>query len=336
MIDTHVHLAALPEGDNGCYISPRLLQSPLFRLLFWKHGYSARDAHATNTQYVADLRRELAASTHVQQAVILGLDGVYDTRGRLNLADTHFLVSNRYVLDVARQAPSAFLAGVSINPQRADAVEEVHRCADAGAVLVKVLPNTQRFDPANRAYLPFYRALAARGLPLLSHVGYEFSLMGTDQSVGEPDRLRPALDEGVTVIAAHACSSGLMAYEKFLPTFRALVERYPQFYADISALTLLNRMSMLLQLRRHPELQQRLLFGTDYPLSVTHIPAWGRVNLTALRAIFAATNRFDRQFLVCRNLGVGFHSLDAVLSQASGLPSSDSPRMASTPPPPVQ
>ncbi len=336
MIDAHVHLAALPEGDNGCYISPRLLKSLLFRLLFWKHGYSAADAPGTNRQYVADLHRELTASRYVRQAVLLGMDGVYDRRGLLDLTKTNFLVSNRYVLDVARREPSVFLAGVSINPQRADAVEEVHRCADAGAALVKVLPNAQQFDPANRAYLPFYRALAERRLPLLSHVGYEFSLMGTDQSVGEPDRLRPALDEGVTVIAAHACSAGLMLYEKFLPTFRALVERYPHFYADISALTLLNRMGMLLQLRRHPELQQRLLFGTDYPLSVTHVPAWGRVGLAGLREILGANNRFDRQFLVCAKLGLAFHSLDSLLPQAQGTTPSTPPNVASTPPPPLQ
>ena len=84
--------------------------------------------------------------------------------------------------------------------------------------LVKVLPNAQHFDPADPKYTAFYRALAERKLPFLSHVGYEFSLIGKDQSVGDPDRLRLALDEGVTVIAAHACSYGLMLYEKFLPT----------------------------------------------------------------------------------------------------------------------
>jgi uncharacterized protein len=52
----------------------------------------------------------------------------------------------------------------------------------------------------------------------LSHVGYEFSLIGKDQLLGDPDRIRLALDEGVTVIAVHGCSYGFMFYEKFLPT----------------------------------------------------------------------------------------------------------------------
>ena len=58
---------------------------------------------------------------------------VYDQNGRLIQADTDFLISNDYVIKTAQAHPNEFLAGVSINPQRRDAVEEVHRCADAGA-----------------------------------------------------------------------------------------------------------------------------------------------------------------------------------------------------------
>ncbi|MEW6246546.1 MAG: amidohydrolase family protein [Nitrospirota bacterium] len=313
LIDCHVHLAALPDAGNGCYISPKMLKSPLFRFLLWKHDLSTNDPKRANQKYLDDLLAELRASYHVRKAVLLGMDGVYDQTGRLDRAQTEFLISNDYVLNVARAYPDEFLAGVSINPHRRDAVDEVHRCADAGAVLVKVLPNAQQFDPADPRYKAFYRALAERRLPLLSHVGYEFSLIGKDQSVGDPARLRAPLDEGVTVIAAHACSYGLMLYEKFLPTFQTLVRQYRNFYADISALTLPNRFKMLLHLRRHPELHDRLLFGTDYPLSVFHIAAWGRLGLRALAMIVRTKNRFDRQYLICRRLGLAFGSFDRFL-----------------------
>lgn len=192
LIDCHVHLAALPDGDNGCYISPKMLRSPLFRFLLWKHQLSPEKPREANQKYLDDLLTELRASRHVQKAVLLGMDGVYDQNGRLNQADTDFLISNDYVLKTAKAYPSELLAGVSINPQRQDAVEEVHRCADTGATLVKVLPNAQQFNPADPRYKAFYRALAERKLPFLSHVGYEFSLIGKDQSVGDPDRLRVA------------------------------------------------------------------------------------------------------------------------------------------------
>jgi predicted TIM-barrel fold metal-dependent hydrolase len=314
LIDCHVHLAALPDGDNGCYISPKMLRSPLFRFLLWKHQLSPSNPREANRKYLDDLLTELRASRHVQKAVILGMDGVYDQNGRLNQAQTDFLISNDYVVKTARAYPNEFLAGVSINPQRRDAVEEVHRWADAGAALVKVLPNAQQFDPANSKYKPFYRALAERKLPFLSHVGYEFSLIGKDQSLGDPNRLRLALDEGATVIAAHACSYGLIIYEKFLPTLRDLVQRYPHFYSDISALTQPNRFRMLLHLCQNPEVHERLLFGTDYPLSVFHFAAWGRVGLRVLREMIRTTNRFDRQVAVCRGLGIGFRSLDEIVT----------------------
>jgi predicted TIM-barrel fold metal-dependent hydrolase len=314
LIDCHVHLAALPDGDNGCFISPKMLRSPLFRFLLWKHQLSPSNPQEANQKYLDDLLTELRASRQVQKAVILGMDGIYDRNGRLNQAHTDFLISNDYVLKTVQAHPTELLAGVSINPQRRDAIDEVHRCADAGAVLVKVLPNAQQFNPADPTYKPFYRALADRKLPFLSHVGYEFSLIGKDQSVGDPDRLKLALDEGATVIAAHACSYGLILYEKFLPTFQDFAKRYPHFYADISALTLPNRLRMLLHLRRHPELYDRLLFGTDYPLSVFHLAAWGRVGWGALRKMIRTKNRFDRQVEVCRGLGVGFRSFGEIVA----------------------
>ena len=314
LIDCHVHLAALPDGDNGCYISPKLLKSSLFRFLLWKHQLAPDKPREANQKYLNDLLTELRASRHVQKAVLLGMDGVYDQNGRLNQAHTGFLISNDYVLKTAQAHPDELLAGVSINPQRRDAVEEVHRCADAGATLVKVLPNAQQFDPANPAYKMYYRALAARKLPLLSHVGYEFSLSGADQSAGNPVRLRVPLEEGVTVIAAHACSYGLLLYERFLPTLQQFVQLYANFYADISSLTHPNRFRMLLHLRRLPEIHKRLLFGTDYPLPVFHFPCWGRVGIRALSEMVRTTNRFDRQVLVCRGLKLGFRSLGDVVA----------------------
>jgi len=316
LIDCHVHLAALPDDDNGCFISPKMLKSPLFRFLLWKHKLSPDQPRDANQKYVDDLLVELRASHNVQQAVLLGMDGAYDETGRLDQAQTDFLISNDYVLKISKAYTQEFLAGASINPQRRDAIDEVHRVAEAGAVLVKVLPNAQQFNPADRRYKPFYRALAERKLPFLSHVGYEFSLIGKDQSLGDPDRLELALDEGATVIAAHACSYGLILYEKFLPTIMRLSSRYPHFYADISALTLPNRLGMLLKLRRYPEIHGRLLFGTDYPLPVSHVAAWGRVALGALRNMIRTSNRFDRQVMVCQGLGIGFRSFGDILARS--------------------
>lgn len=303
LTDLHVHLAALPTPGNGCRLSRRMLRSPLSKFLAWRQGLPLDDAPTANRRYVANLERELGASTRVGQAVLLGMDGVYDSAGNLDEAHTDFLIANDSVFEVTR-ASARLLPGVSVNPSRRDALDELERCAAKGAVLVKVLPNTQAFDPADRRFRPFYAALARLRLPLLSHVGYEFSLIGRDQSVGDPGRLRAALDEGVTVIAAHGCSSGLFFRERHFPTMLDLVRRYPAFYVDTSALTIPNRVGALLRLRRHPEVFDRLVFGTDYPLPVLAYPCLGMLDVRGYAQARQAMNRFDRQAVVLERLGI--------------------------------
>ncbi len=303
LTDVHVHLAALPTPGNGCRVSRRVLRSPLARFLAWQQGLPLDQPEVANRRYVEALERELSASTLVGRGVLLGLDGVYDSAGSLDESRTDFLISNDYVFAVARGSPR-LLPGVSVNPVRRDAVDELERCAARGAVLVKVLPNTQAFDPADRRFLPFYAALARLRLPLLSHVGYEFSLIGQDQSVGDPARLRTALDAGVTVIAAHGCSSGLFFRERHFPTMLDLVRRYPNFYVDTSALTIPNRVGTLLRIRRHPEFHDRLVFGTDYPLPVLAYPCLGVLDARGYGQARAVRGRFDRQAVILDRLGI--------------------------------
>jgi hypothetical protein len=181
--------------------------------------------------------------------------------------------------------------------------------------LVKVLPNAQQFNPTDPRNKAFYRTLALRKRPFLSHVGYEFSLIGKDQLLGDPDRLRLALEEGVTDIAAHGCSYGLMLFEKFLPTLRELSQRYATFYADISALTQPDRLGMLLHLRRFPEIHDRLLFRDRLSAVRLSSGGLGRVGLGTLRKMIGTTNRFDRQVEVCHGLKLGFRSLEDLLPQ---------------------
>jgi hypothetical protein len=64
---------ALPDGDNGCDISAKMLKSPLFRFLLWKHLLSPDKPREATQKYLDDLLDESRASRHVQQAVLLGL-----------------------------------------------------------------------------------------------------------------------------------------------------------------------------------------------------------------------------------------------------------------------
>ncbi len=291
--DAHVHLAALPAAGNGCLASRRQLRRWLTRLVAWQQGLPLRDPARANALYLERLEEELARSRRVGRAVLLPLDGVYGSDGRLDEARTHFLVSNDYALSCARRP--RFLAGASVNPARRDALEELERVAGAGAVLVKLLPNVQGIDLSQARFKPFFRALGRLRLPLLVHVGAEMSLGALDQSLGDPERLRAALEEGATVIAAHGCSDGTLWSRRYVRSFLSLCARYPRLYADTSALTLPNRLPAALFLRRHPEIFDRLVFGTDYPL-----PCWS----WGLPAARKADNRFDRQALALEGLGL--------------------------------
>lgn len=302
LTDAHCHVAVLPTKDNGCLLSKRMRDGMVARVVARSQGLPLDDAETANRIYRERLSAALAESRSVARAVILAMDGVYGADGRLDEGHTDFLISNDYVLGLAKENPR-FLPGVSVNPNRRDALDELRRCAAAGAALVKLLPNAQVFDPADPRHRPFWREVARLKLPLLSHIGFEFSLIGQDQSVGNPERLVPALEEGVTVIAAHGCSRGLVLGEPHFQTMLDMVRRFPRFFVDSSALTLPNRFGMLLKLRGAAELRPRVLFGTDYPLPVWAFPALAAGPAAYLRAR-AAKNPFDRQFEVQAALGL--------------------------------
>lgn len=295
-IDVHVHLAGLPDGKNGCYISPKMLRSPLFRFLLSSFGIDINNPTEGCALYLQTLVQRLRDSRFVKQAVVLAMDGVYDATGQFDPKETHFLVPNDFVFSAVDQYPNELLAGISINPARADAIAELDRCAVKKPYLLKALPNSQQFNPANPAFRPFWKAMAKYHIPFLSHVGYEFSLLGKDQSVGDPDRLRPALEEGVTVIAAHGASFGLFFYEKYWKTLCAMVSQYRNFYWDASALSLPNRAGMLLRLRRRPELLKRMVFGSDYPLPIFCFPAILAGRPSSYFELRKIRNPFDRHY----------------------------------------
>lgn len=322
LTDVHVHLAALPTPDNGCHVSWRSLRRPVARLLLRRLRIDPADPVGSNRRYVNALLQNVQTSRWLRQVVLLALDGVYDSRGCFDAGRTHFALSNSYLFTVCRQHPE-FLPGVSINPLRRDALDELDQCAAAGAVLVKVLPNSQCFDPADSRLRPFYRRLVQHRLPLLTHSGHEFTLVAPDQSLGDPKRLRLALDEGVTVISAHGGSSGLPFVERHRATVLRLVRKYPHYYLDSSALCSPNRVAMALIIRRSPELQERLLFGSDYPVPVIPHQFSCHIGLKQVWQAVREKNPLDRNAALQQALGYQFAALPSGTRLADcGLPGS--------------
>lgn len=295
---TDIHVHCVPA--NGA-ISVHGLRRLLLPLFTGQHGPPGPKAARAYMENLADAVRR---SCHVRRVVLLALDAPYAPDGKPRLMRSSFSVSNEDAANWCKTAPDIFLFGASVHPFRPDALEALERCAEQGAALVKWLPNSQGIDPADRRLLPFYRKMKDLRLPLLCHTGFEFVLPTIAQKWGEIERLRLALEEGVTVIAAHSGSNGLFYNRPALKHFERLLLEYPNLYADTSGLAAPNRMTALLWWRNHPEFSDRLLFATDFPVPIWPLP-W-RPFLTAEEYIrFAGPeNLFDRMALLLQGLGV--------------------------------
>jgi len=312
LIDIHVHAAAFPDGKNGCLMSPSFQKGPMVWFIKWKMGLKGPDPAVMNRQYVDRLVADVKRSEHLSKAVLLAFDGVYDNAGQLDRNRTTCVISNDYVHQVVAQHPAYFLLGASINPQRRDALDELDRVEAMGARLIKVLPNSQAFDPSDSRYKPFYRALADKKIPLLSHVGAEHSFTVYDQRLGFPEKLQAALEAGATVIGAHGCGSNSFVHRKFYKVFLRLMSTYRNFYVDLSALTLPLSAGMVFYLRRHPEYFDRYLYGTDYPLSAYATPFVGRLGLVQQFKLWNMKNTFDKQAAILESLGLRFQTETAI------------------------
>jgi hypothetical protein len=301
--DIHIHAPPFNDPANGVIVRPTPMKALFLSYIRYRLGIPASDTRPNET-YIKNLSKEIKDSRYIENGVVFGLDGVYGSTGELDRGRTRFMVTNDFVFR-AIEGFNKLLPGASVNPMRRDAIEELERCKGLGARLIKVLPPTQGFDPADKRFIPFYRKLEELKLPLLTHSGYEFALPVTDHCLGDPARMRCALDEGTTVILAHAGSSGIFI-ERHLQTVRGLVRDFPNLFLDTSALTLPQRAGMVRKLLHNPELGERLLFGTDYPVPAFIFPFILSLPWPEFSRLMGEKNRFDRQYLLFTYLGIRF------------------------------
>jgi predicted TIM-barrel fold metal-dependent hydrolase len=299
LIDCHVHTSACTPGRGS--MSDRLLHSLPMRFARWRLGLGF--SSAADAQVECALAYRLAETVNgtpeIDAAVILAFDAVHRPDSTLDEANTHLYVTNDYVIELARDNPR-YLFGASIHPYRKDAIEELERCVAAGAVLVKWLPLTQGFNPADDRCIPFYEALAHHNLPLLSHTGWEQALPVIDKTVASPRLLEPALKRGVTVIAAH-CGTRAMPWQRdFLPEFMDLARRYERMYGDTSALNLPSRSYAYDAMLRDPIVRTKLLHGSDWP--IIPIPLLSKIGVSETLSLLSERNWMRRDVLIKKKL----------------------------------
>jgi predicted TIM-barrel fold metal-dependent hydrolase len=299
IIDCHVHTSACTPGHGS--MSGRLLRSFPMRFARWRLGLglSSRADAQVECALAARLAAAVNGTREIDAAVILAFDAVYRPDGMRDEANTHLYVTNDYVIELAR-GNSRFLFGASVHPYRTDAVEELERCVAAGAVLVKWLPLTQGFNPADERCIPFYEALAHYRVPLLSHTGWEQALPMIDKTVASPMLLEPALKRGVTVIAAHCGTRAMPWQQDFLPEFMDLARRYERMYGDTSALNLPSRSYAYDAALRDPVVRTKLVHGSDWP--IIPLPPVSKVGPGEALALMGERNWMRRDVLIKRKL----------------------------------
>jgi uncharacterized protein len=308
IIDIHCHTAGIGAGGSGCFVSPALRRNWRYRLYLNSFGVTEEEIVAEgDALLIRRLSGTLSGSRLVSAAVLLAMDCVVGDNGEPDTGLTEIHIPNSFAAAQARRFPN-LLFGASINPHRRDALERIDEAVADGAVLIKWIPSIQHIDPADARLVPFYRRLAVLGLPLLTHTGEEHSFTRARNELGDPDRLRLPLSEGVKVIAAHAAGNGRNNGELNFERFLRLAAVFPNLYADISALTQLNRPGQLERLLRHTELHDRLLYGSDMPLiNSAFTSPWVhafRLGPARLREVLAEKNPWDRDVALKKELGV--------------------------------
>jgi predicted TIM-barrel fold metal-dependent hydrolase len=279
VIDIHLHIGG--KGNSSpCKMSKRFLSSPAYLYMVVRSGIPL---HKLLEDHDGVLRTTLIDRLNnapsVDFGVFLAFDAVYKGNGQVDDGKSHMIAPNEYVMEIARNNQKV-LFGASVHPNRGkgNGTEEIDKWIEGGAVLIKWIPNSHIIDPSNAKYRWFYKKLADEDIPLLSHTGPEHAvpvIKKEYQKLGDPRRLKLALDNGVKVIAAH-CASSFFPWEgNYLGELSEMLEeadrRGWRLYADISAMCTLFRVSIIDDiLEKIPG--DRMVFGSDYPVPIDDMP----------------------------------------------------------------
>ena len=177
LVDHHVHIAGIGVGGTNAFVHQKMRtwSHPFHRLKFkvYMSAAGVKSELNADTDFVTRLARLVSGINNHGKHRILGFDKNYGRDGSANLEKTEFYVPNEHVFQVAEQHPDLFLANISVNPYRHDALAELERWAQRGARVVKWLPNAMGIDPSDPLCDPFYQKMRELNLILLSHGGEE-------------------------------------------------------------------------------------------------------------------------------------------------------------------
>lgn len=319
-IDAHVHIVGNGAGGSGCWLRLGGRHRWLAKFMLRHLGLPQDTTQPDFDEIYVDRLLALVRGSSLGSAVILAQEQVYAENGTL-LKDTgSFHVPNDYVLALARRHPE-FLPAVSIHPARPDALDELDRCLEGGAVMLKLLPNCHNVDCRHRRYTRFWEKMAAAGLPLLAHTGGENTVPVVRPEFADPRHLEHPLACGVTVIAAHCATRSGLRDPDYFPAFAEMTTRFPNLYGDNSAFNLPMRGEYTRAAVREP-LASRMIYGSDFPVPIMGLWSWLRrfIDWETYRRWERHPNALERDYQLKRAMGFSdesFTRLHGLLRRAA-------------------
>ncbi len=305
-VDIHTHLM------NPQVRFDRLFDKVTIRFFAQGLGVDAAALMADPYEvYVASMARAIRESEHVERACLFGVDSRLDEQGREIDRDRTVCATTEDTLAADQRYPDTFIPFFSINPRRQNALDLIDEYVERGCCGAKFLQNYWGVDLNDERFIPYYERLVAHKMPLIIHIGSEYSI-DSDARYERIDMLDLPLECGVTVIAAHM---GLGRINFKLCFWRNLSQRpycfdddyfrmlerlcrHENLYADISAILAPLRARALRHLSKQIDVHHKILFGTDYP-----VPFSVRFNSYDLpvakrKQIAQIKNPFDRNLAV--------------------------------------
>ena len=304
MIDGHVHLIGTGAGGTGCWIRLRGAQRALAPVLLASFGLRMRDlARADFDDLLVERLLGMIREAGLRRVLLLAQEDIYTARGERVPDRAAFYVPNERVLELARRHPE-FVPAVSIHPARPDALDELEKCLEGGAAVMKCLPNCQDIDPRLPGYRRFWERMAEAGLPLLAHTGGEKALPVVRPELEDPRVLAAPLELGVTVIAAHCGTTAGYGGNHYFPEFLAMLPRYPRLFGDNSALALAGK-GRFVRGMLEPGVVERLVHGSDLPVPIQTTPMFleRKIGLRAWWRLRRMRNALARDIALKRALG---------------------------------
>lgn len=301
-IDAHVHLLGDEAGGNGCQFSPGW-RAPMVNWMLHHLGLPPLKKIKNLDQLYVEHLLQLVKTSSLDAIVILAHDHVFDDQGRKINLKNNYHIPNAYVLQLAKKFPE-FLPAVSIHPARADAMDELERCLEGGAVMMKILPNCHDINCNDPRYKKFWERMAQARLPLLAHTGGEHTLPIFNKAYANPEILKLPLECGVNVIAAHSATKSGLFDPNYLEKLIAMMSRYPHLYADNSAFNIPFRSRYFKQALESP-LIERMIHGSDFPVLIYGHWAWmrGLIDWQTFRRWQNQPNVLERDYQIKKAIG---------------------------------